>query len=316
VAVLAPNDKIVITGAAGLVGVNLVQSLRARGFRNIVGIDKDPVNAAALRRLAPDIEVVLADLAAPGSWSAHLEGARVLVLGQAQIGGLDYREFERNNITATRNLLTAVRASGVPFIVHISSSVVGSLADDFYTRSKSAQEEDVRNSGLAHCVLRPTLMFGPYDRKHLGWLRRFLAKSPIFPVPGNGEFIRQPLFIGDFCDIVIACINEQPDGETFDISGLEQITFIDMIRTIKQVANERTPIVKIPYPLFWLLLRLVGMVWRKAPFTTSQLEALVIPETFPVFDWPGRFDVRQTPFEEAARATFRAAGQADPGLRF
>jgi nucleoside-diphosphate-sugar epimerase len=314
--VLADTDKIVITGAAGLVGMNLIRRLVASGYTNITGIDKHPANTATLQRLEPEINVVKADLAEPGDWRSHLEGARVLVLGQAQIGGLDYGEFERNNITATKNLLAAARAAGVPFIVHISSSVVGSLADDFYTRSKTAQEEVVRASGLAHCVLRPTLMFGWFDRKHLGWLRRFLARSPLFPVPGDGEFVRQPLFVGDFCEVIIACMNEQPNAEVFDISGLEHITYIEIIRTIKRIANERTPIIKVPYSVFWGLLWLVGKVWRAPPFTTGQLEALIIPETFPVFDWPSRFDVPQTPFEEAVRVTFLDPDNADVELEF
>jgi uncharacterized protein YbjT (DUF2867 family) len=181
---------------------------------------------------------------------------------------------------------------------------VHSKADDFYTRSKKMQEEIVRSSGLAHCVLRPTLMFGWFDRKHLGWLRRFLDRTPIFPVPGTGAFVRQPLYVGDFCDIVIACINEQPKGEVFDISGREEVTYLEIIRTLKGVVGARTPIVKIPYRLFWALLWVAGKVLRDPPFTTQQLEALVIPETFPVFDWPARFGVRQTPFEKAVRITF------------
>lgn len=300
----AKDGKIVITGAAGLVGQNLVRRLVAQGYSRIVGIDKHPRNTPKLSALVPEIEVVEADLAQPGGWERHLEGADVLVLNQAQISGLTYEVFERNNLGATRQLLDAARRAAVPYIVHISSSVIRSKADDFYSRSKKAQEEMVRASGLAHCVLRPTLMFGWFDRKHLGWLKRFLERAPLFPVPGNGAFIRQPLYVGDFCDIIIACMAERPAGEVFEISGLEKVTYIDMIRTIRRVVSARTPIVKVPYPVFWGLLWLAGKVLRDPPFTTQQLEALVIPETFPVFDWPARFGTRHTPFEEAVRSTF------------
>jgi len=33
-------------------------------------------------------------------------------------------------------------------------------------------------------------MFGWFDRKHLGWLARFMRKVPIFPVPDRGDFLR------------------------------------------------------------------------------------------------------------------------------
>ena len=86
---LAKDDKIVITGAAGLVGQNLVRRLVAQGYSRIVGIDKHPRNTPRLSALVPEIEVVEADLSQPGSWERHLEGADVLVLNQAQISGLN-----------------------------------------------------------------------------------------------------------------------------------------------------------------------------------------------------------------------------------
>ncbi|MFZ4768493.1 MAG: NAD-dependent epimerase/dehydratase family protein, partial [Roseimicrobium sp.] len=175
--------KIVITGAAGLVGQNLVPRLKARGFSDIVGIDKHPTNTATLRRLHPDITVIEADLAAAGPWSDALAGCDVLVHNHAQIGALTEAPFHANNVVASRNVLAAASAARVPYVVHISSSVVNSVALDFYTESKKAQEKLVLSSGIPCCVLRPTLMFGWFDRKHLGWLARFMMRSPVFPVP-------------------------------------------------------------------------------------------------------------------------------------
>jgi uncharacterized protein YbjT (DUF2867 family) len=70
-----------------------------------------------------------------------------------------------------------------------------SVADDSYTRSKKQQEQIVANSGIACPIFRPTLMYGWFDRKHLGWLARFMNKSPIFPIPGDGKFMRQPFYM-------------------------------------------------------------------------------------------------------------------------
>jgi hypothetical protein len=47
-------------------------------------------------------------------------------------------------------------------------------------------------------------MFGWFDRKHLGWLSRFMKKVPVFPIPGHGRYMRQPLYGGrDFANIII-----------------------------------------------------------------------------------------------------------------
>ena len=80
--------------------------------------------------------------------------------------------------------------------MHVSSSVIESSANDDYSKSKARQEELVVKSGLPYTVLRPTLMFGWFDRKHLGWLSQFMSSSPVFPIPGNGNYVRQPLYAG------------------------------------------------------------------------------------------------------------------------
>ena len=81
--------KIGITGAAGLVGQNLIPRLKERGYRDIVAIDKHPANTALLRRLHPDVAVVEADLSGEGDWQRAVAGVDVVVICHAQIGGLD-----------------------------------------------------------------------------------------------------------------------------------------------------------------------------------------------------------------------------------
>ena len=308
--------KIVISGAAGLVGQNLIPRLEARGLSTLVAIDKHPANTKILAKLHPWLPAIEADLARPGPWEEAFAGADTLVLNHAQIGALDEQPFVDNNITATANVLAAAKKNGVSYIVHISSSVVNSQALDFYTKSKRAQEEMVVASGLPACVLRPTLMFGWFDRKHLGWLARFMKRAPVFPVPGDGRYLRQPLYVGDFCNIIISCIEKALPGQTFNISGQETIDYIDLIKAVKAATKLHTPVVRIPYGLFWLLLKTYALADKNPPFTTTQLEALVIPEVFEVIDWPKIFGVRATPLAEAFQQTFQDPTYSDIVLEF
>ncbi len=298
------TSKIVICGGAGLVGQNLVCCLEGRGCGNVLVMDKSAANLAVLKRLHPHVSVLCADLAEPGDWERHFEGAESVVMLQAQIGATNSEPFVRNNIDSTRNVLGAIRRFQVPYTVHVSSSVVNSVADDLYATTKREQERLVAESGIPHVVLRPTLMFGWFDRKHLGWLARFMRRVPVFPIPGDGRYLRQPLYVGDFCEIIVSCLSSRP-RQTFDITGLERIDYIDMIREIRRVVGARCAIVRIPYGLFSLLLRLWGVFDRNPPFTTEQLAALVAGDVFDVIDWQTRFDVRATPFTIAIDRTFR-----------
>ena len=201
------------------------------------------------------------------------------------------------------------------YLVHVSSSVVNSAADDFYTRSKTAQEAMVEASAVNHVVLRPTLMFGWFDRKHVGWLKRFMDRTPVFPIPGDGRYLRQPLYAGDFANIIASCIQRRPTG-TYNISGLEQIDYSDLIKLLKQVTGSGTPIVHLPYGVFWLLLSIYALVNRNPPFTTSQLKALVTPDIFEVIDWPSIFSVKATPLRAALEQTFLDPVYANVTLQF
>jgi len=298
------DKRIVLPGGAGLVGQNLVARLKDRGYSNIVVLDKHVANLKVLRQIHPDIMAIECDLSHPGDWTNYFSGADSVVMLQAQIGGLHYEEFEENNILATKIILQAFKDHNVPYLVHVSSSVVESVADDFYTRSKITQEQLVINSGINCPILRPTLMFGWFDRKHLGWLSRLMKKIPVFPIPGNGRFMRQPLYAGDFSNIVISCIENRIPGGIFNISGHEKIDYIDMIRIIKQVSGAKTHIFKIPYSFFYALLWTWAIFDKNPPFTTQQLEALVAKDEFEVIDWPTIFGVSYTPFKKALQETF------------
>ena len=301
---IGKDDAIVVTGAAGLVGQNLVVELQSQGYRRIVAIDKHAENLAVLARLHPGVRTILADLAEPGDWADAFAGAALVVQLHAQITGKYPALFVRNNVEATRHVLDAVRRHRVPYLVHVSSSVVVSVADDDYTNTKKAQEQLVVESGIPHCILRPTLMFGWFDPKHLGWLSRFMEKTPVFPIPGDGRYMRQPLYERDFCRCVVVAMERQPDGAVYDVVGDTRIDYVDIIRTIKRVKGLRTPIVHIPKAVFGWLLRIYSLFSRKPPFTADQLEALTAGDDFTGVDTEAVFGVRQTAFEDAVRESY------------
>ncbi|MDO9454433.1 MAG: NAD-dependent epimerase/dehydratase family protein [Stagnimonas sp.] len=313
---LPPDTKIVLPGGAGLVGYNLVARLKEVGYRNLVVIDKHPTNVGLLQRIQPDITTVLADVSQPGDWERHFEDAGAVVMLQAQIGGNDYGDFVRNNVDSTRLILDLVRRYGIERLVHISSSVVESVADDFYTRTKKDQERLVIESGIRCPILRPTLMFGWFDRKHLGWLSRFMERVPFFPIPGHGRYMRQPLYAGDFCNVIISCIQGRVRDGVYNISGHEKVDYIDIILEIKRATRSRTPIVRIPYTAFFVALWVWGLFDKNPPFTTHQLAALSAKDQFEVVDWPGIFGVKRTNFRDAVKETFNDSRYSSVVLEF
>jgi nucleoside-diphosphate-sugar epimerase len=145
------KGKIVITGAAGLVGQNLIPRLRAKGFTEIVAMDKHPTNVKILKKYHPTVRVLHKDLADESTsthgWGEELIACEALVIAHAQIGGVDSEEFIRNNVVATERLLEAAIRYKVPYIISISSSVVNSMAVDNYRDKESPGSS---GGGLRH----------------------------------------------------------------------------------------------------------------------------------------------------------------------
>lgn len=297
-------SKIVITGASGLVGQNLVLLLCEMGKTNIVAIDKNSANLHLMKRLNQGVRVVEADLAESGPWEREFEGADTALVLHAQITGKTAELFERNTLLASKLVYKAIAKARVPFTIQISSSVVKSITDDDYTNSKKAQENMFLETGLPGCVLRPTLMYGWFDPKHLGWLARFMEKSPFFPIPGHGRYMRQPLYERDFCRAILWCIDNRPVGKIYDLAGIERIDYIDMIRAIRDIKGLRTPIICIPYGLFEALLKLHALFSKRPPFTPSQLKALTAGDDFSGVHIEQTFGFKPTKFSEGIRQTF------------
>jgi len=299
------TGKIIICGAAGLVGQNLILLLKKSGYQNIVALDKHLYNLEILKKVNQDIETHGIDLSESGSWEASFERGEVVVILQSQIAGKSSQIFIKNTIKTTETVLKAAKKYSIPYIINISSSVVISVADDDYTRAKKKQEDLVKESGVNFCTLRPPLMFGWFDRKHLGWLSRLMERVPVYPIPGNGKYLRQPLYVRDFCRVIIKCLELRPPGEIYNIIGRDNIDYIDIVRTIKRVKGLRTVILKLPYSLFYLLLKLYSFFDKNPPFTVDQLKALTAGDVFPVTPWWEEFQVEPTPFEKAMIETHK-----------
>ena len=147
-------------------------------------------------------------------------------------------------------------------------------------------------------------MFGWFDPKHFGWLSRFMERTPVFPIPGDGKFLRQPLYNRDFCRVIIACLESGRAGQAYDIVGAEDIDYIDIIKAIREVKALRTIILPIPFSIFDGLLRIVAKIMSKPPFTSAQLHALAAGDYFRGVNIEHEFGVQPTPFIEAMRETF------------
>lgn len=172
---------IVVTGASGHVGGNLVRALieRRRSCRAIVRQDQ-----RALEGL--DVERVYADVLDGHSLTRAFQGADVVyhLAGRISIACEEGGRVYQTNVIGTRNVVSACLQCGVKRLVHFSSihafsqNPVDAPLDESrprvgpkalaYDRSKALGEAEVRagiERGLDAVVVNPTAVLGPCDFK-------------------------------------------------------------------------------------------------------------------------------------------------------
>lgn len=226
--------KVLVTGGAGFVGSNVVDTLVANGDEVTVVDDLstgDRQNLASSRAA-----VVVADIADRSALLAALAGrtfdAVAHLASKTKVGqSVEQPELYRSVIVGgTANVLEAARASGVRRFVNVSSGGViygetATCADEEvptapvspYGRYKAEAEGLVARSGISALTLRPANIYGPRQRTDLEggvvaiFHRAWKERTPL-TIRGGGAMERDYLYVGNVCDAVIAALSSELQG--------------------------------------------------------------------------------------------------------
>nr|WP_254868513.1 NAD(P)-dependent oxidoreductase [Phaeobacter sp. HF9A] len=227
-----------VTGATGFLGAEVLRLLRARDLP-VVAQGRDPEKCADLA--AEGHPVLRWDLATPLPEQVPAELAEVTsVLHCAALSAPfgPRADFERANVTGTRNLLRFARSQGVQRFVLISSpSVYFAMQDQLgvsedmplprpfnpYAASKRAAEQLVlAHADLGPVVLRPRGIYGAGDS---ALLPRLLAAARSRPLPllRGGQARIDLTHVSDAAGAALAALlaDQSAEGEIFNISGGE-----------------------------------------------------------------------------------------------
>lgn len=243
---------ILVTGGTGFVGAAAVRELARRG-KPVAVVGRD---AAKIARRFPDLAVE----ARQGD-VRDLDSLRAAFLGvEAVINCVQFPNspienkrkgwtFEQIDYQGTVHQVQAAKEAGVRRFVYVSGVGAAPDAEKHWFVSKWRAEEVVRNSGIAHVILRPTWVYGPEDvalNRFLGFARRL----PFVPTFGDGKQLMQPLFVDDLGRLLADALERtEADNQTFGAGGPERMPMDDVIRTALDAAGLRRPILHQPVAL-------------------------------------------------------------------
>jgi dihydroflavonol-4-reductase len=260
----AAPAQVVITGASGLVGGNLAALLTAAGH-TVRCTRRKHSRTEHLAHLP--IEWVTADLLEPQSLEHAFRGAAVVFNCAADVRILSRatESLRRNNIEGSENVVRAVRAAGVPRLVHCSSVVTIAVAEgpepvsedaawnlpahgltDGYAETKRAAEEAVLRSDVDAVVVNPAYMLGPLDaRPSSGQLILNIVEGK---VPGYTDGFNNFVDVRDVGRGMIAAWQRGRRGERYILGG-HDLTYRDIMQRVAQVSGCRAPSLRVPRAL-------------------------------------------------------------------
>ncbi len=181
------------------------------------------------------------------------------------------RAFLDTNVLGTFNLLEAVKAHWLQLpaqekidfrFLHVSTDeVYGSLAPDApafteahpfepnspYSASKAASDHWVRayhhTYGLPVLTTNCSNNYGPYhfpEKLIPLVIVNALAGKPL-PIYGNGQQIRDWLYVKDHCSAIRCVLQNGKVGETYNVGGWNEKTNLDIVHTVCALLNQASP---------------------------------------------------------------------------
>ena len=274
--------KILVTGATGLLGANVVRVLLEREMGEVRVLVRPSASRVAIDGLP--VEIVAGDVedAASVANAARGCGALFHVAGIAEAGGVTEERLWAVNVAGTENACRAAQAVGARLVHTSSASAIdaappGELADENtrsgtlgrgtqpYARSKKAAEGVVLRAvskGLDAVIVSPTLMFGEWDVKPTSGKMIVLAARgpvPIYPVGGGNVIDVRDAAVGH-----AEAFRRGKSGERY-ILGHENLSYRELLAIVRAVVGRGAPFIPLwPGPAMaaaWLarpILRRIG----------------------------------------------------------
>src|SRR6202171_237193 len=255
------KKPVLVTGAAGLVGIHACRELTKNGWQ-VRALVRDAARAAMSLGQLP-VEFRVGDARDATTLRNCLSGCGAVVHLAAiaiEKKGESYRE---SNTAATERLISAARAEGVARIIFMSQNGADSRSPYPFLHRKGVAQDSVKTSGLRWTILRPSVIFGPEDQ-FVNVLGRLIRLTPkIFPLPNGGRARFQPIAADDVGRVVrLSLEKKETVGQVYALGGAVPLTLREMTERILMAMGTHRRLVPVPVRL---LRPLVALAERLAP---------------------------------------------------
>ena len=221
---------ILVTGATGLNGKELLRVLSAKGVA-VRALVRNPAKAEAIAAL-PNVEIVQGDMARPETLAAGLRGVdRAMLISSSDPMMLDVQT----------NFIDAARKAGVKHVVKLSG-IMPELDSAFrFARMHGEIEKRLEASGMAFTHLRAGEFMPAYFRQ----VPNITAKGAMF-LPMEDARIAS-IDVGDIAEIAAKVLTGSGhEGKTYPLTGPEALTMTEVAEKLSAATGKTIRYVNVP----------------------------------------------------------------------
>lgn len=198
--------KVLVTGATGTVGSEVVKSLLHRGVRVRALTRKQPKPGT----FPGAVEIAIGDLADPVSVAEALKGVDKLFL---LIGSV------ADELTQALTAYGLAKKAGLKHVTYLSVFKADQFLEVPHFAAKFAVEEAIRSGGMPYTILRPGYFFQNERR-----LKAVLTGPGLYPVPAGNQGLAA-VDVRDIAEAAAITLTEEGyAGKTYDLVSSEMLT--------------------------------------------------------------------------------------------
>ena len=259
------RHRVLVTGGAGFLGINLVRYLLSRGYA-VASLDVEVFDYPERDR----VEIFKGDIRDKSAVDRAMEGADLVVHTAAALPLYSAQDIHTTDVEGTRNVLDAALRHGVGRVVHISSTAVYGIPDHHplyetdrlegvgpYGQAKIQAEMvclEYRARGLLVPIIRPKSFVGPERLGVFALLYDWAYTGHNFPMIGSGNNRYQLLDVEDLCEAIRLCLTLPVErvNDTFNIGAARFATMKEDYQAVLDHAGHGKKVVGFPAaPAIW-----------------------------------------------------------------
>ena len=281
--------KALVTGGSGFLGASVVPLLRERGH-DVVALARSNEAADRIAQLGAtpiggDLDDARAlDAAFGASHADALVNLASLGFGHAPA------------------IVAAAEGAGIERAVFVSTTAIFTSLNAGSKSMRRAAEDTIRASALRWTIVRPTMIYGTPADRNMARLLAALRRWPVFPLPGGGKRLQQPVHVDDVAAAVVSAVEtDVAAGQAYDIAGPEALTLREVVEQAAAATGASPRLIPVPLTPLVAGARLYEAVAKRPRLRAEQLERLAEDKAFDI--GPARADLRYDPrsFEQGIK---------------